>query len=404
MNVKEKVWGKLILWGAVLFLLATLILISKLVEHLDADRIMVIQAPFTGELTWYTTPGAKWQGFGSVTKYPRRAIYNFETQVRFNDGGHGTMKGSIQYEMPLNIENLTELHIKFGSPTAIQKQLIETVTNKSAYMTGPLMSSKESYAEKRNDLIRYVEDQVIHGVYRTTSKEAKIKDQITGTDKTVTIVEIVTKNGVPERQEEPVLTIFGIRPFNFTITSLPYDETVEAQIKQQQVIAMDVQTAIADAKKAEQRTITVSEQGKANAAEAKWKQEGLKATEVTLAQQKLEVATLEAKAAEQVKNRDILLGEGQAAAKELIIKADGALEKKLDALIKINDRYATAIENYSGNWVPAIVMGDNKGSGVAGSGAIELIELLTAKTAHDLAINLELPGLEETKKQAKPGK
>ena len=278
MNVKEKVWGKLILWGAVLFLLATLILISKLVEHLDADRIMVIQAPFTGELTWYTTPGAKWQGFGSVTKYPRRAIYNFETQVRFNDGGHGTMKGSIQYEMPLNIENLTELHIKFGSPTAIQKQLIETVTNKSAYMTGPLMSSKESYAEKRNDLIRYVEDQVIHGVYRTTSKEAKIKDQITGTDKTVTIVEIVTKNGVPERQEEPVLTIFGIRPFNFTITSLPYDETVEAQIKQQQVIAMDVQTAIADAKKAEQRTITVSEQGKANAAEAKWKQEGLKAT------------------------------------------------------------------------------------------------------------------------------
>ena len=125
---------------------------------------------------------------------------------------------------------------------------------------------------------------------------------------------------------------------------------------------------------------------------------------MTLAQQKLEVATLEAKAAEQVKNRDILLGEGQAAAKELIIKADGALEKKLDALIKINDRYATAIENYSGNWVPAIVMGDNKGSGVAGSGAIELIELLTAKTAHDLAINLELPGLEETKKQAKPGK
>src|SRR3989338_11194286 len=299
---------KSMVWLIVIFLFMGLMISMKIWEHLDADRIMVVQKPFSGELTWYITPGTKWQGFGKITTYPRRSIYNFETQVRFNDGGHGTMKGSIQYEMPLSIENLTELHIKFGSPTAIQKQLIETVTNKSAYMTGPLMSSKESYAEKRNDLIRYVEDQVVHGVYRTTSKEAKIKDQITGTDKTVTIVEIVMKNGVPERQEEPVLTVFGIRPFNFTITSLPYDETVEAQIKQQQVIAMDVQTAIADAKKAEQRTITVSEQGKANAAEAKWKQEGLKATEVTLAQQKLEVATLEAKAAEQVKNRDILLG------------------------------------------------------------------------------------------------
>jgi len=397
---------KSMVWLIVIFLFMGLMISMKVYEHLKADEIMVIQAPFSGKLTWYTTPGTKWQGFGKATTYPRRSIYNFETQVRFNDGGHGTMKGSIQYEMPLSIENLTELHIKFGSPSAIQKQLIETVTNKSAYMTGPLMSSKESYAEKRNDLIRYVEDQVVHGVYRTTSREAKIKDQITGTDKTVTIVEIVIKDGVPERQEEPVLTVFGIRPFNFTITSLPYDETVEAQIKQQQVIAMDVQTAIADAKKAEQRTITVSEQGKANAAEAKWKQEALKATEVTLAQQKLEVATLEAKTADQTKLRDILLGEGEATRKKLVMEADGGLEKKLDAIVKINDRYATAIEKYSGNWVPTIIMGsDNNGSGVAGSGAMQLIDLLTAKTARDLAVDWELPGLDKTKRQAKePGK
>ena len=34
-------------------------------------------------------------------------------------------------------------------------------------MTGPLMSSKESYAEKRNELLRLMEDQVQRGVYRT---------------------------------------------------------------------------------------------------------------------------------------------------------------------------------------------------------------------------------------------
>lgn len=390
-------------FGAIIFLIIALILGMKVYEHLDADKIMVVQKPFSGELTWYTTPGTKWQGFGKVTTYPRRAMYDFKIQVRFNDGGHGTMNGSIQYEMPLDTEHLTALHVRFGSYESIQKQLVETVTNKSVYMTGPLMSSKESYAEKRNDLLRYVEDQVINGVYRTTSKEARVKDSITGADKTVTMVEIAVKNGVPERQEEAVLTAFGIRPFNFTITSLPYDEVVEKQIIQQQGIAMDVQTEVANAKKAEQKTITVTEQGKANAAEAKWKQETLKATEVTLAQQKLEVATLEAKAAEQTKLRDILLGEGQATAKKLIMEADGGLQIKVDASVKIYERYAQAIENYKGNWVPTIIMGGNQGAipGSAGSGAMELISLLTAKTAHDLAVDWEIPGLDKTKQQVK---
>ena len=298
------------------FLIIGLILIMKVYEHLDTDKIMVVQKPFSGELTWYTTPEQNGRALVKVTTYPRRAIYVFNVQVRFNDGGHGTMNGSIQYEMPLDTENLTALHVRFGSAESIQKQLVETVTNKSAYMTGPLMSSKESYAENENDLIRFVEDQVVNGVYRTTSREAWIKDPVTGTDKTVTVVEIAMKDGIPERQEEAVLTAFGIRPFNFTITSLPYDKTVEDQITTTTGDRYGCSNGHSGCKKAEQKTITVSEQGKASAAEAKWKQETIKATEVTLAQQKLEVAILEAKAAEQTKLRDILLGEGQATAKK----------------------------------------------------------------------------------------
>lgn len=219
---------KLKVWGISIFLIIGLILMTKMYESLDAEKIMVVQSPFSGKLTWYVTPGTKWQGFGKVTTYPRRDVYAYSVQVRFYEGGHGVMNGSIQYEMPLDVEKLTVLHKGFGSPEAIKKQLVETVTIKSAYMSGPLMTSKESYAEKRNDLIRYVEDQVSGGVYRTISKETKIKDPLTGVDKTVTMVEIVMKNGLPERQEDPTLTPYGIRPFNFTITSLPYDPQVEA--------------------------------------------------------------------------------------------------------------------------------------------------------------------------------
>src|SRR5262245_27911659 len=257
-----------------------LMLSGQLFETVDADMIMVVQHPVNGSLTWYSSPGIKWQGFGKVTLYPKRSQYPFNIPIRFNDGGHGTLKGSIQYEMPVDETNLTALHVRFGTSIAIQKQLIETITNKSVYMTGPLMSSKESYAEKRNYLISYVEDQISRGVYKTIQREMKTKDPMTGADKTVTIVEVALKDGIPERQEEAVLAEFGIKVFNFAIDELSYEQNVEKQIQQQQQIAMEVQTAIANAKRAEQAAITAEKDGQAAVMKAKYEKEVEKIKEV----------------------------------------------------------------------------------------------------------------------------
>ena len=392
-------------------LLAVFVLSGKVVENVDANEIMVIQDPIDGELHWYVTAGIKWQGFGRVTAYPKRAIYDFkcseykegtsESQcaegtadgrisIRFNDGGHGWVDGSIQYEMPLDSANLTELHVRFGSRESIQKQLIETVVNKSVYMTGPLMSSRESFADKRNDLLRYVEDQVEGGVYQTTARDVRVKDELSGADKTVKLVEVVNgQGGQPLRQEQAQLTKFGIKPFNFSIKRLPYDTEVEAQIKQQQQITMQVQTAIAESRQAEQRAITVEQQGKAEAAKAKWDQEVIKAKFVTEAQQRLEIAELDRKAAIETKAKDILLGEGEARRRELVMSADGALDKKLQTYLEAQKVWAEAVKGYQGNWVPGVVMGG--GQNGAASGAQDLVNLLTAKTARELGLDLSIP-------------
>jgi len=362
----------------------------------DANQIMVVQSPLKGTLNWYIDAGVKWQGFGKVSKYPKREIYEFETSVRFNDGGHGTMKGSVSYELPLDKENLNNIHMKFGNIRALETQLVATVVNKAVYMTGPLMSSKESYAEKRNSLIQYVEDQIQNGVYKTTSKEAKVIDQMTGVEKTVTKVDIMEKDGIPLRQEDAAMAVFGIKTFNFAINELPYDAAVEAQIKQQQQITMDVQTSIADAKKAEQYAITVAKQGEANAAEAKWKQEVLKAAAVTLAQQEKEVASLNKEAAEFKKQEQILLGQGEAERKKLVMNADGALDKKIEAYKAVNLAYAQAIASYQGNWVPSVIMGDDGGKN--SNGANNLINLLNTKTAMDLGLNMSVQGKNSTSK------
>ncbi len=390
----QKYFGHL----GLVILLAIFITSFQLFENVDADKILVVQNPISGSLTWFTDPGIKWQGMGKLTQYPKRSQYPFTISMRFNDGGHGVLKGSIQYEMPLADARLTALHTRFGSAEAIQRQLIETVVNKSVYMTGPLMSSKESYAEKRNYLISYVEDQITHGVYRTTQRDIRINDPLTGAEKTQTVVEIVLKDGQPARQEEPVLEEFGIKTFNFSIDELKYEDAVEQQIQGQQKITMQVQTAIADAKKAEQEAITAEKNGQAKVVLAKYEKEVEKIRAVTEAQQKLEVATLMAKSAEQYKRQQILEGEGDSAKKKLIMDADGALEKKLNALIEINGRYATAISSYQGNWVPYYVSGSASSGKGTGNGAFELVDLLTAKTAKELAIDLGASGMTKTKK------
>lgn len=356
-----------------------------LFENVDATEIAVIQSAVRGTLTCYTSQGWKPQMMGKVTLYPKRAQYEFETQVRFNDGGHGVMKGSVQYQMPLDCASLTTLHTQFGSAEAINKQLIEKVVNKSVYMTGPLMSSKESYAEKRNYLINYVEDQIAHGVYRTVQRDIKVNDPLTGQEKSAVVVEIQMTNAVPQRQEEAILTRYGIVTSNFAINGLVYDDTVEKQIQQQQQITMQVQTAIAESRQAEQKTITVEQQGRALAAEAKWAQEVVKAKQVTAAESSLAVQVLANQEAEQYRQATLKRADADAGYRRQVMQADGALKQKLEAVVEINKNYAIAIKDHAGPWVPSVVMG----SGGAGTnGASLLIDLLSAKAAKDVAIDL----------------
>lgn len=78
------------------------------------------------------------------------------------------------------------------------------------------------------------------------------------------------------RQEASPLDEFKLHAFNFAIQDVIYDQTVVNQIKQQQAAIMQVQTAIAQSKQAEQAAITAEKNGQAEAAKAKWDQEVIK--------------------------------------------------------------------------------------------------------------------------------
>jgi len=412
---------------AVVIIAVGIVTAFNMCEFLDNGSIMVIQSPIAGTLTWHTTTGGiKYQGFGKVTKYAKRSQFWFSAKVdqgkaqddalktRFNDGAHADISGSFSWDMPTDTTKLTDLHTKYGSQHAVEQELIRTVTEKSVYMTGPLMSSAESFATRRNDLLNFMFDQMSKGVYKTEAFDEKTKDAMTGAEKTIRIVKLIKSGSDYLREDESALANFGVKISNLSFNEVKYEPLVEEQIQKQQQAVMEVQTAIANAKKAEQAAITAAKNGEAEAAKSKWAQEVIKATEVTKAEQEKTVAETAAKRekivaetqAEQRKNvaefdlqsaklkkdTEIALGEGESQRKKLVMEADGALEKKLEAAISINKLWADA---FAKRQVPSVVMGEGGGQDNQSNA---FMQLLTIKTAKDLALDMSLPTAPSAKK------
>ena len=349
----------------------------------------------------YDTPGPVLQSFGAATHYKKSNQFWFSKdktegtdedqsiKVRFNDGGHAQLSGSIRWNMPVDHAAILKLHTDFQSQAAVEQQLIKQTLTKAVYMTGPIMSSQESYAAKRNDLLSYIEDQAAFGVYKTWSHEVKVKDELSGVEKTATIVTVVEKDGKLLRQEISPLSKYLISINGLAINSIDYDKTVEAQIATQQQATMQVQTAMAKSKEAEQAAITTELQGKAAAAKAKWEVEVIKAKSVTQAEADLAVQELATKQAASYKQQQILEGEGDAAKQRLIMAANGALDTKLKAYIQVQQYWADAFGKYTGAITPQIVSGGGSGYGAGSNNALQnFAEIVTMKTQKDLALDM----------------
>ena len=149
---------------------------------------------------------------------------------------------------------------------------------------------------------------------------------------------------------------------------------------------MAVQTAIAKAKEAEQRALTVGKEGEADAAKAKWEQEVEKAKLVTQAETRKKQAELDVLTAELNKRKQILEGEGEAAKRKLVMQADGALDKKLEAYVKVQEMWANALKEYKGSLVPSYMSGGNNGSNNALN---QFMELQNAKAMRDLNFDIK---------------
>ncbi len=405
---------------------------TALFENVPAGYICVIQSPLSGKLTIHTEPGLKAQLFGIVTYYPRSGVFEFNQpvdpndpsqvasykaenddalKITFNDGGEAWISGSIRYDYPLEQDKIKTLHKMFSTHNNVMKGLIEKTVERSIYMSGPLMSSIESFMSRRAELPKLIEDQARNGLYDVVTKDVRMEDEFTKEVKMVKVAEPIRDSNSPgglQRQEESVLTKYGMSLSNFTTNNISYSPKVQQRVDALFAAASDIQVATLNAKKAEQDRKTSEEKGKAEATEAEWKAKTSAAEETENARKVAEVQKIEAQRDKDVaiieankkrevaeqekitaslyKDAQLLRAEADATYKRKMMEADGALTQKLEAYKHSVDRFASAMQNYQGNWVPQVVTGGNSAQG--NNAAMNMMEFLSLKAARDLSLEL----------------
>lgn len=395
---KGKILGIIIAVFAVLLVAMA----GALWEDADKSKNYVCQMPITGNYAIWTDGGLQWQGLGTVNSYSKTSQVEFTgvekneegyvaageypaAAVTFNDKGKGMVIGSFRVVLPTDEMNLSKIQKEFGSEKALITNLVKPTLYKVVTSCGPLMSSLESVSETRTDLIAYITDQLNNGVYKTKIVKSKVVNDITGEEEIRATAEIITDSNAPggyKRQETSPFSQYGITCGLVSITDIKYDAATQSQIDAQKQANLAIITSKTKSLEAVQRTIQITEDGKATAEKAKWEQEKEKAVAVTKAQQEFEVAELEAKKAKQVALKVQAEGEAKAAANRALVAAGLTPAEKAEWDYKTAVGVAEALANSKVQWVPSVMFGGN-GSGNNAMDAVGLKMLMDITKSFD---------------------
>jgi hypothetical protein len=387
----NKLLSKNTIIGIVVAAIAVILLFSfkSVGEDVRNEEIVVNQYPFSGNMVYWTTPGFKWQWFGKTTYYYKTQQFWFGSSdddnhqqgnpipVIFNDASDGQIYGSLRVKLPTDVEHLSRIQTDYNGMDRLMNDLVSQTVTKVIYASGPLMSAFESYAEKKNDLIDYITDQLNNGVYKTAVKTEETVDPITGEKKTVKLATLIPDENAPggyKRSEASPFAYYGLSIGQVAVSKIDYSEKVRQQIAQQQEANMLIQTSKAKSAAAQQEAIRAEQEGKATAAKANWEQEKIKAVEVTKAEQEREVSRLAAEKAEFDKKRIIAEGQAEAEANRLKVAAGLTPQERAEWDYKTAVGVAEALANSKVRWVPDVMMTGN-GNGNNSNNAMDAVGL-----------------------------
>jgi hypothetical protein len=395
---KNKIFA--ILAGVIAVLLVCMS--GALIEDADKSKNYVCQMPMTGKYKVWVDGGMQWQAFGNVSSYHKTSQVEFTglekneggyvaagsnpaAALTFNDKGRGFIIGSFRVVMPNDAKNMEKIQTDFGSEEALIANLVKPTLYKVVTSCGPLMSSLESVSETRTDLIAYITDQLNNGVYKTVVVRDSVTNEITGEKELRAKAQIVSNSNAPggySRQEISPFSQYGVTCGLVSVIDIKYDDATQSQIDAQKQANLAIITSKTKSLEAVQRTLQITEEGRATAERAKWEQEKEKIVAVTKAQQEFEVAELEAKKAKQVALKVQAEGEAKAAANRALVSAGLTPAERAEWDYKTAVGVAQALAESKVSWVPSVMFGGN-GSSNSAMDAVGLKMLLDITKSFD---------------------
>ena len=362
---------------AVLFL----VMARSLFQTNDAGYFQVKQAAITGDMTVRFDAGTYGQWFGNISEYKNVATCGIgahqgegsadieAVDVIFNDGSKAQISALIRVKLPTTVEGAIELKKEYaqGYEHFIRSGIVPIVQN-AIKLGANLRSAQDAYTTLAL-FQQAVEDQLRNGIYVTKSDKV---ENVTATgdieEQRVTVL-VYGEDGEPLRTPNRLQQL-GCEVLECVIDVPAFDPKVNEMIAARKDEAMKTELAKQSAIRAKQDALTAEEQGKANVATAKYKQEVVKVEAVTVAQKEYEVAALAAKKEDENRKAAIYKGQGEAEAARLKVKAGLTPQEEVEWAYKTSVGVAAELAKVN---VPSIVVSGGNGSSGANVSPMDAI-------------------------------
>jgi hypothetical protein len=405
LNMKRTIIiGVLGVLGIVLFL------ITNPFSWNDAGNRTVVERT-NGEQIVQFTPGVFYAGFFAKEKeWPNQISVTYQEanpnldiedngievgqiMIRFSDATTANVKGITQFILPSDEKEMILIHNTHRTPQSLVVKRLAPYTKECLQSSAQLMSSEKHYGGGRAQMAQDFMEQLKEGVFLLKTEENIIFDSLENEKKRIyqTEIQYDQKTNAPKRKLSSIKE-YGITVADAAITDVDYEDKVDQKL----VKIIDAATKSAISKQelmtAQQQTLTAKAKGEQALVEIEYEQKQEQTKQVVEAETKVKVAEQD-KLQQKIAYEGAILeakkikemADAQAYSKSKIMKADGALEMKINAQIEIQKAWADAFSKYTGAIVPQF----QTGGGSGGNGALSFMELMTAKTARDFALDLK---------------
>lgn len=376
----------------------------------DAGERTVVEQVNGTQFVQYP-PGVYYSGFFAKEKtWPNQisVLYKADTEdlglvdgsveigkVTIRFGGDATtakITGITQYILPVDEKEMIAMHNAHRTPQSLVSKRLAPYTKECLQSSAQLMSSEMHYSGGRASMAQDFSDQLKNGVFILRTTDRVVFDSLEKETKRIYETNTITdKNGNVKRKSSSIKE-FGITVADAAITDVDYEERVDKMLGKKIDASTKASVSKQELLTAQQQQLTARAKGEQRLVEIEYAQKQEQTKQVVAAQTKVEVAKqdmeqqkIQAQAAELEARKIKTLADAEAYAKQRVMSADGALDKKLAAYKEVQRYWAEALKGYQGNITPSIVTG----GGNAGNGATNFMEMMGAKAARDLSLDLK---------------